>query len=68
MASSRPFKLAKESDLRIEVGTDAPLRVRLLSGTAEIFGTEMPGGNWLSIPSTQQDRSETPFSLCLPHL
>lgn len=49
MASSRQFKLAKESELRVEVGPDMPLRIRLLSGTAEIFGTELPPSNWLSI-------------------
>ncbi|XP_074558927.1 protein CLP1 homolog [Curcuma longa] len=49
MASSRQFKLAKESELRVEVGPDTPLRIRLLSGTAEIFGTELPPSNWLSI-------------------
>ncbi|KAG6509248.1 hypothetical protein ZIOFF_034640 [Zingiber officinale] len=49
MASSRQFKLAKESELRVEVGPDMPLRIRLFSGTAEIFGTELPPSNWLSI-------------------
>ncbi|KAK8948163.1 hypothetical protein KSP40_PGU022236 [Platanthera guangdongensis] len=53
-ASSRQVKLAKESELRIEVAADSPFRVRLLSGTAEIFGTELPPGNWLSIPSRQK--------------
>ncbi|KAG0477730.1 hypothetical protein HPP92_012449 [Vanilla planifolia] len=46
----RQFKLAKESELRVEVGADSSFRVRLLSGTAEIFGTELPPGNWLSVP------------------
>ncbi|THU48325.1 hypothetical protein C4D60_Mb09t25040 [Musa balbisiana] len=50
MASARQFELAKESELRVEVGSDAPLRLRLLSGTAEIFGTELPPGNWISAP------------------
>ncbi|XP_020679215.1 protein CLP1 homolog isoform X4 [Dendrobium catenatum] len=53
-ASVRQFKLAKESELRVEVGTDSPYRVRLLSGTAEIFGTELPPENWLSIPPRQK--------------
>ncbi|XP_010909089.1 protein CLP1 homolog [Elaeis guineensis] len=52
--SSRQFNLAKESELRVEVGSDTPLRVRLLSGTAEIFGTELPPENWLSIPPRQK--------------
>ncbi|KAJ6812415.1 protein CLP1-like protein [Iris pallida] len=46
----RQFKLATESELRVEVGQESPLRVRLVSGTAEIFGTELPPENWLSIP------------------
>ncbi|KAJ8477190.1 hypothetical protein OPV22_020917 [Ensete ventricosum] len=41
MASARPVKLAKESELRMEDGPDEPLRVRLLSGTAEIFSTHL---------------------------
>uniref|UniRef100_A0A1D1YGZ7 Protein CLP1 homolog n=1 Tax=Anthurium amnicola TaxID=1678845 RepID=A0A1D1YGZ7_9ARAE len=44
------FQLAKESELRVEVGDDSPLRVRLVSGTAEIFGTELPPENWVTIP------------------
>ncbi|KAJ3692009.1 hypothetical protein LUZ60_012359 [Juncus effusus] len=47
---ARQFKLARESELRVEVGPDAPLRARLLTGTAEIFGTEMPPENWLPVP------------------
>ncbi|XP_041995382.1 protein CLP1 homolog [Salvia splendens] len=37
----RHVKLDKECELRIEVGPDFPLRLRLVSGTAEIFGTEI---------------------------
>ncbi|XP_058107960.1 protein CLP1 homolog [Magnolia sinica] len=48
--TSRQFKLAKESELRIEVGMETSLRLRLLSGTAEIFGTELPPENWLTFP------------------
>ncbi|XP_061357957.1 protein CLP1 homolog [Gastrolobium bilobum] len=43
-------KLERESELRIEVGNDAPLRLRLLNGTAEIFGTELPPQIWLNFP------------------
>ncbi|MED6150561.1 Protein CLP1 [Stylosanthes scabra] len=43
-------KLEKESELRIEVGNDAPLRLRLLNGNAEIFGTELAPEIWLSFP------------------
>lgn len=48
--STRQFKLEKESELRVEVGPDGPLRIRLLTGTAEIFGAELPPENWLTIP------------------
>ncbi|KAJ6842306.1 protein CLP1-like protein [Iris pallida] len=47
---ARQFNLATESELRVEVGQESPLRVRLVSGTAEIFGTELPPENWISIP------------------
>ncbi|XXG82475.1 hypothetical protein AAC387_Pa10g0413 [Persea americana] len=47
---NRQFKLAKESELRIEVGMETSLRLRLLSGTAEIFGTELPPDIWVSFP------------------
>ncbi|XP_030513567.1 protein CLP1 homolog [Rhodamnia argentea] len=46
----KQVKLEKESELRIEVGHETPLRIRLVSGTAEIFGTEMPPEIWLSFP------------------
>lgn len=44
----KQVKLDKECELRIEVAPDAPLRLRLLNGTAEIFGTELPPEIWLS--------------------
>lgn len=46
----RQVKLDKESELRVEVGPDTPLRLRLLNGTAEIFGTEVPPEIWLTFP------------------
>lgn len=46
----KQVKLERESELRIEVGNDAPLRLRLLNGTAEIFGTELPPEIWLNFP------------------
>lgn len=46
----KQVKLEKECELRIEVGIDAPLRLRLLNGTAEIFGTELPPEIWLNFP------------------
>lgn len=46
----KQVKLDKECELRIEVGNETPLRLRLLSGTAEIFGTELPPEIWLTFP------------------
>ncbi|KAI3468107.1 hypothetical protein Pfo_024770 [Paulownia fortunei] len=46
----RQVKLEKECELRVEVSPGAPLRLRLLKGTAEIFGTEIPPEIWLTIP------------------
>ncbi|KAF7819669.1 protein CLP1-like protein [Senna tora] len=46
----KQVKLDKESELRIEVGNDTPLRLRLLNGNAEIFGTELPPEIWLTFP------------------
>lgn len=46
----KQVKLEKESELRIEVNVNSSLRLRLLNGTAEIFGTEMPPENWLTFP------------------
>lgn len=46
----RQYKLAPQSELRVEVPPDAPLRVRLVTGTAEIFGTELPPEGWVPVP------------------
>lgn len=46
----RQVKLEKECELRIEVGENSPLRLRLLNGNAEIFGTEIPPQIWLNFP------------------
>ncbi|TVU33077.1 hypothetical protein EJB05_24862 [Eragrostis curvula] len=46
----RQYKLAPQSELRVEVLPDTPLRVRLVTGTAEIFGTELPPEGWVPIP------------------
>ncbi|KAM7268876.1 hypothetical protein ACFE04_011042 [Oxalis oulophora] len=43
-------KLEKESELRIEVANDSSLRLRLLNGSAEIFGSELPPEIWLIFP------------------
>lgn len=50
MAGNKTFTLSKESELRIEVGWDTPLRLQLTSGAAEIFGTELPPQYWLTFP------------------
>lgn len=46
----RQVKLDRESELRIEVANETPLRLRLLNGNAEIFGTELPPEIWLTFP------------------
>ncbi|OWM69766.1 hypothetical protein CDL15_Pgr025615 [Punica granatum] len=46
----KQVKLDKECEIRIEVGNETPLRLRLLSGTAEIFGAELPPEFWLTFP------------------
>lgn len=45
----KQVKLERESELRIEVG-EMPLRLRLLNGNAEIYGTELPPEIWLTFP------------------
>uniref|UniRef100_A0A0E0JXC3 Protein CLP1 homolog n=1 Tax=Oryza punctata TaxID=4537 RepID=A0A0E0JXC3_ORYPU len=46
----RQYKLAPQSELRVEVPPDAPVRVRLVAGTAEVFGTELPPEGWVPVP------------------
>ncbi|XP_044468287.1 protein CLP1 homolog isoform X2 [Mangifera indica] len=46
----RQVKLDKESELRIEVGNETHLNLRVLNGNAEIFGTELPPEIWLTFP------------------
>ncbi|KAK9698376.1 hypothetical protein RND81_08G100100 [Saponaria officinalis] len=46
----KQVKLEKECELRIEVSDTSPLRLRLLNGSAEIFGTELPPEIWLNFP------------------
>ncbi|TXG58551.1 hypothetical protein EZV62_016380 [Acer yangbiense] len=46
----RQVKLDRESELRIEVANETPLRLRVLNGNAEIFGTELPPEIWLTFP------------------
>lgn len=53
-SSVRQFQLGKECELRVEIGDDSRVRLRLVSGTAEIFGTELPPENWLSFPPSHK--------------
>ncbi|PKU84390.1 protein CLP1 homolog isoform X1 [Dendrobium catenatum] len=53
MASSRQFVLEKESELRVEVGPEATLRLRLTAGAAEVFGAELPPEKWITVPAFQ---------------
>uniref|UniRef100_A0A1J3DF90 Protein CLP1 homolog n=1 Tax=Noccaea caerulescens TaxID=107243 RepID=A0A1J3DF90_NOCCA len=45
----KQVKLERESELRIEV-SDEPLKLRVVNGTAEIFGSELPPGIWRTFP------------------
>lgn len=38
------FELKEESELRVEVGWDSEVKIKLKSGIAEIFGSEIPVG------------------------
>ncbi|EOA33128.1 hypothetical protein CARUB_v10016466mg [Capsella rubella] len=45
----KQVKLERESELRIEV-SEEPLRLRVVNGTAEIFGSELPPEIWRTFP------------------
>ena len=65
----RQCKLDPKSELRVEVPPDAPLRVRLVAGTAEIFGTELPPEGWVPIPPRSKiavSSTPPPFSSLHP--
>ncbi|KAE8669598.1 hypothetical protein F3Y22_tig00112230pilonHSYRG00177 [Hibiscus syriacus] len=49
-SSLKQVKLERESELRIEVGNETPLKLRLLNGSVEIFGTELAPETWLTFP------------------
>ncbi|KAG0487428.1 hypothetical protein HPP92_009523 [Vanilla planifolia] len=53
-SSGRAFVLEKESELRVEVGSEAPLGLRLASGNAEIFGAELPPEKWITVQPSQK--------------
>ena len=41
---TKVYELEKETEVRCEVAWDSPVSVKLLRGTAEIFGTEIAQG------------------------
>ncbi|CAN8260441.1 unnamed protein product [Cochlearia groenlandica] len=45
----KQVKLDRESELRIEV-SEEPLKLRVVNGTAEIFGSELPPEIWCTFP------------------
>ncbi|KAJ1693177.1 hypothetical protein LUZ63_009875 [Rhynchospora breviuscula] len=55
----REVKLAKECELRVEVGPDTPLLGRLLAGTAEIYGSELPRD--ICLPVSPRSKIATPM-------
>jgi polyribonucleotide 5'-hydroxyl-kinase len=55
-----------QSKLRVEVLPDALLRLRLVTGTAEIFGTELPPEGWVPIPLRSKIAVSTPPTFPLP--
>ena len=57
----RQVKLARECELRVEVGPDMPLRIRLLAGTAEVYGSELPLDIWLPIPPRSKIAVKSPI-------
>lgn len=54
----RRVTLEKQSEIRIEVPQISPLKLRLLYGKVEIFGSEIPRNVWLTFPPLQQ------FAVC----
>ena len=42
--NTKVYDLEKETEVRCEVAWDSPVSVKLLRGTAEIFGTEIAQG------------------------
>ncbi|CAN6839729.1 unnamed protein product [Brassica oleracea] len=50
----RRVKLEKQSEIRIHVTQISPLKLRILHGQVEIFGSELPRNVWLTFPPLQQ--------------
>lgn len=60
-ANLKQVKLERESELRIEV-SEEPLRLRVVNGTAEIFGSELPPEIWRTFPPRMK------FAVCVLYL
>ncbi|KAG2307993.1 hypothetical protein Bca52824_027741 [Brassica carinata] len=50
----RRVTLEKQSEIRIQVPQISPLKLRVLHGKVEIFGSELPRNVWLTFPPLQQ--------------
>ncbi|CAH2079958.1 unnamed protein product [Thlaspi arvense] len=50
----RRVTLEKQSEIRIQVHPFSPLKLRVLDGLVEIFGSELPPEVWLTFPPRQQ--------------
>lgn len=63
----RQVKLDKECELRVEASPDFPLRLRVLNGTAEIFGTEIPPEIWVTFPPRLKFAVSGTLKLVIPN-
>lgn len=54
----RRVTLEKQSEIRIQVPQISPLKIRVLYGNVEIFGSELPQNVWLTFPPLQR------FAVC----
>ncbi|KAJ4902663.1 Protein CLP1-like protein 5 [Raphanus sativus] len=50
----RRVTLEKQSEIRIQVPQISPLKIRVLYGNVEIFGSELPQNIWLTFPPLQR--------------
>ncbi|KAF8112012.1 hypothetical protein N665_0069s0038 [Sinapis alba] len=50
----RRVTLEKQSEIRIQVPQISPLKLRVVHGKVEIFGSELPRNVWLTFPPLQQ--------------
>lgn len=59
----RRVTLEKQSEIRIQVPQISPLKLRVLHGKVEIFGSELPRNVWLTFPPLQQFAVCSTFSI-----